>query len=603
MFVWNRIADVCFVAGLLFVWFSFGTFEYSEVLTRSTIAQKVADHPAVVGAICVCLFAAAAGKCAQFPTFVWLEESSVTPATANALLHSVTMLPAGIYLVARCMPLFDVAPEARVLMAFVGGLTIVLTGAIAVVQDDLRRILAFTSAGQFGLMFLALSTGSSSGVLAALFLLTSHSIAKSMLFLAAGDVTRHCGGVASLKRLGALRQVLPTTSRMFLVGAVILASGFWGQSSVLGIVWEAANGMAVKELDSDDGFKRRATHNHTGRFNNQPPVAAVELPQAGQQAGSAVGQTLNEAQSGQNTHAGPDSEMSSISLTATEPGHAYRLLLWVTAFGLFLTAFAIFRTFFRVFYGENREAARPLKELDDSNKSIWRVPLTDTRWSHNQPPMAALKELDDSNKSIWRVPLTDTRRSDNQPPMPARTEAKSLAAGSTALVVFSLAAILIAVAFGVRLRFIDDMLARTFPRIGEVGMLGDQNVTLIALGVTLTVSLSAGVLAWLLVSKSSALPHRIAALMGPFTRLGQNRFYLDDIFELCIVRVLRGLAAVCRFVESFLVEGAFLGFICRIPVWLGRGLQPLQNGIVQFYALSMILTVGVLLFVLLWLGN
>ena len=505
MFLFNRSTDVCFIVGLFFVWNYFGTFEFSEILTESTIVEVAAIDPSIVGAISVCLIAAALGKCAQFPIFVWLEGSTAVPAAANALLHSATMLPSGVYLVARCMPLFAAAPQAQLLMAIVGGLTVVLTGVMIAVQDDLRRILAYSSAGQFGMILLALSTGTFSGVIAGLFLLNGHAIAKAMLFMAVGDVSDLCDKNDSAGCLG-LRRVLPAPTWMFLGGAIVLASGLWGQSSVLAVVWRSAD-RSTAESQYDD-------HQPAGRtFLNAEP---------GQESDGA-------------TNAGP----AALSLTTADPGYVYSVLSWSIGCGVFLTALALSRACFVVFHGNNGDV-------------------------RNKPASMV------TDNGVW--------------------------------IIFCLAAVFVGVAFGARFQWMQNMLARTFTSLHTAGKPENQIVDWVALVVTLTLSVSASFLAWLMHSNSTAWTRQLVARMESLRRLGQNRFYLDHFYAVCVLRVLHALAGACGFIERFIIEGLLVGSLCRMPIWMGNLLQPLQNGIVQFYALSMILTIAVLLALLIWLG-
>jgi len=176
---------------------------------------------------------------------VWLPDAMEGPTPVSALIHAATMVTAGVYLVARCSLLFAASPEARLVVAAVGGLTALVAAIIAVTQNDLKRILAYSTISQLGYMFLGLGTGSAVGVIAGMFHLVTHAFFKGLLFLGAGSVMHAMGGVVDVRRLGGLRRRLPITCWTFLAGALALAgvaplAGFWSKDAILAAVHEAA---------------------------------------------------------------------------------------------------------------------------------------------------------------------------------------------------------------------------------------------------------------------------------------------------------------------------------------------------------------------------
>lgn len=247
-FLVNRIGDCGFLLGLMLMWSTFGTLDYDGVFSR--VDQT---DPATVTAICLLLLTGAVGKSAQFPLHVWLPDAMEGPSPVSALIHAATMVTAGVYLVARSTPLFVASPTAQLIVAGIGGFTALLAALIALTQFDLKRVLAYSTVSQLGLMFLAL--GASAGqpklaefaVIAAVFHLFTHAFFKALLFLAAGSVMHAMGDVIDMRRFGGLRRLLPWTHASFLVGALALAgvvplAGFWSKDEILSAVREASHG-------------------------------------------------------------------------------------------------------------------------------------------------------------------------------------------------------------------------------------------------------------------------------------------------------------------------------------------------------------------------
>lgn len=233
-FLVNRIGDVGFALGVFLIWTTFGTLDFNGVFAAAgTIAG---DWRAT--AICLLLLVGACGKSAQFPLHVWLPDAMEGPTPVSALIHAATMVTAGVYMVARCTPLFAVSPDAQYAVAMVGGITALLGGIIAVTQTDLKRILAYSTISHLGYMFVALGVCTLAGVTAAMFHLVTHAFFKALLFLGAGSVMHAAGGVIDIHRLGGLRRRLPVTYWTFLVGCLAIAgvapfSGFWSKDAIL----------------------------------------------------------------------------------------------------------------------------------------------------------------------------------------------------------------------------------------------------------------------------------------------------------------------------------------------------------------------------------
>jgi NADH-quinone oxidoreductase subunit L len=253
-FLVTRLGDVGFILGIFMLWrlTGFATTDLSAAFDLITTAVK--NDPNRVNELTVallCLFCGAVGKSAQFPLYVWLPDAMEGPTPVSALIHAATMVTAGVYLVARCSPLFALAPVAQITVAWIGGITAILAAFIALAQTDLKRVLAYSTVSQLGYMFLALGTlGAVSpafAVTAALFHLFTHAFFKALLFLASGSVMHAMGNVIDVRRFGGLRKIMPVTHVTFLCGAAALAgipllSGFWSKDMILEALYLGAGG-------------------------------------------------------------------------------------------------------------------------------------------------------------------------------------------------------------------------------------------------------------------------------------------------------------------------------------------------------------------------
>ncbi len=232
-FVVNRVGDFCFLIALFLIFGVFGTLDFAEVFAKAPDVLGAGSGAAT--AICLLLFAGATGKSAQIPLYVWLPDAMEGPTPVSALIHAATMVTAGVYMVARTHALFALSPLAMTVVATVGALTLLLAASIALVQNDIKRVLAYSTVSQLGYMFLACGVGAYS---AALFHLMTHAFFKALLFLGAGSVIHALGGEQDIRRMGGLRAGLPVTSWTFTVGALAIAgiipfAGFFSKDAIL----------------------------------------------------------------------------------------------------------------------------------------------------------------------------------------------------------------------------------------------------------------------------------------------------------------------------------------------------------------------------------
>ena len=243
-FITTRIGDVGLLIGIILLFKETRTFDISTIFH---VAQQGAISEGVLTTACLLIFLGAMGKSAQFPFHVWLPDAMEGPTPVSALIHAATMVAAGVYLVARMMPLFDQAPGVLIVVAVVGLVTFVLAGGLALVATDIKRVLAYSTVSHLGLMMLSLGA---LGVAAALFHLVAHGLSKALLFLGAGSVMHGTNGETEIWKMGGLRRRMPFTTLTFVIGAASLAGvvplvGFFSKDEVLLAVLDQRNPVFI----------------------------------------------------------------------------------------------------------------------------------------------------------------------------------------------------------------------------------------------------------------------------------------------------------------------------------------------------------------------
>src|SRR5688572_25400420 len=233
-FIVNRIGDVAFILGVLVAFTHFGSINFKEL--NGAIAALPAETTfGVLSTIALLLFIGATGKSAQIPLYVWLPDAMEGPTPVSALIHAATMVTAGVYLIGRNAVLYSHAPDVLMIVAIIGTATALWAGAIAVVQNDIKRVLAYSTVSQLGYMFMAMGVGA---YVAGIFHLFTHAFFKALLFLGSGAVIHALAGEQDLRRMGGLRKELPVTYWTFLIGALAIAgvpllSGFFSKDEIL----------------------------------------------------------------------------------------------------------------------------------------------------------------------------------------------------------------------------------------------------------------------------------------------------------------------------------------------------------------------------------
>lgn len=501
-FLVNRIGDFGFATGVFLIWTTFGSLEFADVLDPATIRAVAEAKPGMIGWIASCLFLGAVGKSAQFPLHVWLPDAMEGPTPVSALIHAATMVTAGVYMVTRCTPLYQNAPETQMLVSFIGGFTALLAALIALTQTDLKRVLAYSTVSQLGYMFLGLGTGLVSGISGAMFHLVTHAFFKALLFLGAGSVMHAMGGVIDMREFSGLRKVMPQTYKTFLIGSLALAglfplAGFWSKDAILSAVREASHVSVAESHREEASIGELSPNGDEVRASTEPRLLGL-----------------------------------------TRPG-LFNVLFWMGSFTALLTAFYTFRAFFMTFHGPEK------------------IPHEAGHHAHESP-------------AVMCIPLW-------------------ILAGGAALLGLALDHHTTGIFNG--------FLELTIPAEHTVGQHG---IDWFVIGVSTAAAVVGIGAAWAMyASGTSALPARLCAMAGPLADLSRNKFYLDEVYTALFVWPLKAMANLSRFLDWGLIDGMFVGGIGKLPALVGRLPRPIQNGLVQFYALAMTLALGVLLWVLL----
>ena len=234
-FIVNRVGDWGFILGIFLVFFTFGTLDLRAVADAAATMPVETAEFGVLSLICLLLFIGAVGKSAQIPLYVWLPDAMEGPTPVSALIHAATMVTAGVYMVGRNAVLFSHAPTVMVIVAVIGALTALVAASIALVQTDIKRVLAYSTVSQLGYMFLAMGVGAFA---AGTFHLMTHAFFKALLFLGSGSVIHAMANDQDMRRMGGMKLYMPVTFVTMVIGALAIAgipplSGFFSKDEIL----------------------------------------------------------------------------------------------------------------------------------------------------------------------------------------------------------------------------------------------------------------------------------------------------------------------------------------------------------------------------------
>lgn len=596
-FLVNRIGDFGFALGLFLIWTTYGTLNFHDTAPDGSLYQagaSAADPSLVIQgvlspariaaggyvsgatalAICLLLMLGACGKSAQFPLHVWLPDAMEGPTPVSALIHAATMVTAGVYMVARCTPLFMASPEAQLVVAAIGTLTALIAGLIALTQFDLKRVLAYSTVSQLGFMFLGLGAGTFAGITAGMFHLFTHAFFKALLFLGSGSVMHAMGHIIDMRRFSGLRRLLPITHATFLVGCLALAglpplSGFFSKDAILAAIEERSHelsGHAASHGDSGAHAVENVSPDPTARLHS--PLESISAEQRHRFA------------------------------------QIYETLYYVALFTAFLTAFYTFRAFYMTFYGEERVPHEAGHHAHESPPIMW-VPLAvlafcaivvgflfdRTYWSH---PTHLFAEFIGWTPSLAGGLALASKHS---------YQFHLSIAGISTLVAAAGWLLSTYLYLGNRREITWLSSVMDFDRVAKwfdvesVSQLKDLRwVSAIHRfacrygfgGITATIGHFV-----LLIVLVLATPFQLGHYVSPY-KLSLGKFFFDEIYNLTIVFPLRVFAAACYVIDRWVIDG-LVNAVGRIPVVIGSLLRSLQIGLVQFYALAMVL--GIALFV------
>jgi NADH-quinone oxidoreductase subunit L len=497
-FVMNRIGDAALLIGLYLIWTTFGSLDFAVVFQGAKVHPPVPAFSQRVLLICLCLFTGACGKSAQFPLHLWLPDAMEGPTPVSALIHAATMVTAGVYLVARCTPLFVLAPEVQALVATIGGITALLGALIALTQNDLKRVLAYSTISQLGYMFLALGSAAAgeafaaAAVTAALFHMFTHAFFKALLFLSSGNVMHSMGNIIDMRQFGGLRKLLPVTHATFLCGAAALAgfpffSGFWSKDEIFGVLLNASRHGDHRDL--------------------------------------------------------------------------FQALFWVAFVTAILTAFYTFRAYFLTFFGPTRIPPEAFAHGHQDSSTAHKGDKSAARLhdGHLDAPGTAAQVHEGPSAMKW--PLV-------------------------ALAVFAVGVGLVVGPTHVFAGWI--ALTPTLVR-GEA----ETFQWLLAGGSMLAVLAGIGVAA-LMYSRPSNLPQLVRTAFGPLYDLSLHKFYLDEIAAALVIFPVNAIAFLSLVADQGIVD-RLVDLIGSIPAVVGRFLRPVQNGLIQSYALVMLFGLAIFL--------
>ncbi|MBM3483662.1 MAG: NADH-quinone oxidoreductase subunit L [Alphaproteobacteria bacterium] len=249
-FVVNRVGDFGFGLGILAIYLTFGSIEYDVIFAKApemanqTFSFLSGEFP-ILEVCCVLLFIGAMGKSAQFLLHTWLPDAMEGPTPVSALIHAATMVTAGVFMVARCSPLFEYAPTALSVVTFFGATTAIFAATIAITQNDIKRVIAYSTCSQLGYMFFACGV---SAYQAGIFHLTTHAFFKALLFLGAGSVIHAMSNEQDMRKMGGIWKLIPLTYGLMWIGNLALAgipffSGFFSKDAILESAFAAHTGL------------------------------------------------------------------------------------------------------------------------------------------------------------------------------------------------------------------------------------------------------------------------------------------------------------------------------------------------------------------------
>ncbi|HWY10008.1 MAG TPA: NADH-quinone oxidoreductase subunit L [Bacteroidia bacterium] len=287
-FIMNRIGDLGFLLGIILIFVTYGSISYGDVFAKAGVSSN-----AIVTSIALLLFIGAMGKSAQIPLYTWLPDAMAGPTPVSALIHAATMVTAGIYMIVRSNVFYSISEVASETVAIVGVATALFAATIGLLQNDIKKILAYSTVSQLGLMFLGLGVGAYSS---SVFHVTTHAFFKALLFLGAGSVIHAMGGEQDVRKMGGLKGKIKITYITMLLGTIAISglppfSGFFSKDEILAHVYEHSKilwflGMVTSMLTAFYMFRMlfltffgtfRGTHEQEHHLHESPKSMTIPL--------------------------------------------------------------------------------------------------------------------------------------------------------------------------------------------------------------------------------------------------------------------------------------------------------------------------------------
>ncbi|MEM7625546.1 MAG: NADH-quinone oxidoreductase subunit L [Planctomycetota bacterium] len=499
-FIVNRVGDFGFLLGIFLCYQAYDTVQISVMLeaARENLSHLGHGYTASTADLWIpfLLMIGAFGKSAQIPLYVWLPDAMAGPTPVSALVHAATMVTAGVYLIARCLPLFELSPYALPTVAIVGASTALFAATIALCCNDLKGVFAYSTVSQLGYMFLGLGVLSSAS---ATFHLFTHAFFKALLFLTAGSVMHALAGQLDIRTMGGLRKKMPVTCWLMFVGCLSLAgfpfitSGFWSKDLILG---------------------------------------------------------------------------DALAFAMDRSSTLYFIAVIFGVITAFLTAFYTFRLWFTVFTGEEKF------EMGDEHhhaEEAHHEEHEDGAAGHDAHP-------DEPHEMPW-LPM-------NAP-----------------LVLLAIGAVVLGY-LGHHFHWFEHIIDHTLgaPAAGGhhgeaggehhgPGVFGmDPHKFMLVLSSILAVG---GItLAAFFYRLNRPLTDKLAVSLAPIVKLLQNKYYIDEFYDLAFVRPLRRLGGMFYVIDAMIINN-LIRLVAWAPMMVGRGIRPVQSGRLQGYGLGMVMGVAV----------
>jgi NADH-quinone oxidoreductase subunit L len=481
-FIVNRIGDYGFLLAMMLIFVVFGTLDFLPVFENAPHLLRSGELTVVL--ITLLLFVGACGKSAQIPLYVWLPDAMEGPTPVSALIHAATMVTAGVYMVARCNVLFSLAPLSMGVVATVGAITAIFTASIAIVANDIKRVLAYSTISQLGYMFLACGVGAFT---AGVFHLMTHAFFKALLFLCAGSVMHALSGELDMRKMGGLKAYVPVTFITFFIGCLAIAgippfAGFFSKDEILWYAFQS------------------------------------------------------------------------------------NFFLWALgAIAAFMTAFYMFRAVFMTFYGKSRMDPEVEHHVHES-PSVMTVPLS---------ILAVLSVIG----GLVGIPIIKgwNRIHDFLAPVLGGHEAHLAEKSMTGIAYASEVA-----------------------SHAESTVQHSVGLELFMMGVSVAIGLAGIIAAYYFYLRRPELPEKIAERFKGAYNLLVNKYFVDELYHAYVVTPINMISTfLWRGVDEKVVDGAMVNGTAWLVKRVSGGLRRLQTGSVQNYALSILIGLVLVLYLIL----